>query len=79
MRWFEGKLYLGTTRQNLCMLKLQSAYGSAPMSTWPIECPDTMDDLYKLDRRAQIWAVRPGAGDMGDGPSRASRRGQRQQ
>jgi hypothetical protein len=59
MRWFEGKLYLGTTRQNLCMLKLQSAYGSAPMSTWPIECPDNMDDLYKLDRRAQIWAYDP--------------------
>lgn len=62
MAWFRGKLYLGTTRSNLCMLKLQSAYEGLPLSVWPVDCPDSLDGLYRLDRRAQIWAYDPVAG-----------------
>ena len=59
MSWFDGKLYVGTTRSNLCMLRLQSAFETMPFYKWPVECPDTMDDLYKLDRCAQIWCFDP--------------------
>ncbi|QIB35168.1 hypothetical protein [Ancylobacter pratisalsi] len=59
MAWFNGKLYLGTTRSNLCMLRMQSSYSDMPFTTWPVECPETMDELYKLDRRAQIWCYDP--------------------
>jgi hypothetical protein len=62
MCWFEGKLYVGTTRQNLCMMRLQAVFEKMPLHVWPVECPDNMDDLYKLDRRAQIWAYDPAAG-----------------
>jgi hypothetical protein len=62
MAWFDGKLYVGTTRSNLCMLRVQSAYKNVPLATWPIESPDTTEGLYTLDRRAQIWAYDPVAG-----------------
>jgi len=62
MAWFDGKLYVGTTRSNLCMIRVQSAYKNLPLSTWPIESPDTTEGLYTLDRRAQIWAYDPVAG-----------------
>lgn len=59
MAWFKEKLYLGTTRSNMCMLKLQSAFAQLEMSIWPVECPDTLDGLYQIDRRAQIWSYEP--------------------
>ena len=59
MAWFGGKLYLGTTRSNLCMLRMQSSYTDIPFSVWPVQCPETMDELYKIDRRAQIWCYDP--------------------
>ncbi|MGZ9809209.1 hypothetical protein ACXN5S_01975 [Pseudoroseicyclus sp. H15] len=62
MAWFKGRLYLGTTRSNMCMLKMQSSYSGMPLEVWPVDCPDTMDGLYKLDRRPQIWAYDPAAG-----------------
>jgi hypothetical protein len=65
MAWFRDKIYLGTTRSNLCMLKQQDTAKDIPLAVWPIECPDTMDGLYRLDRRAQIWSYDP-AGDRWD-------------
>ena len=59
MAWFDGKLYVGTTRQNLCMLRLQSAFETLPFYKWPVECPDTLDGLDRLDRSAQIWCYDP--------------------
>ena len=47
MAWYERKLYVGTTRSNLCMLRLQSAYRNAPFYKWPIECPETLEELDK--------------------------------
>jgi hypothetical protein len=53
MTWFQDHLYVGTTRANLCMLK-----GNNPplYHCWPVKCPD---DVYELDRRAQIWRYNP--------------------
>src|ERR1051325_4869829 len=59
MAWFDGKLYVGTTRQNLCMLRLQSAFRDLPLYKWPVECPDTLDELDRSDRCAQIWCYDP--------------------
>lgn len=59
MAWFRGKVYLGTTRSNMCMLRFQSAYAQLPLAVWPVECPETMDGLYRLDRRPQIWSYDP--------------------
>jgi hypothetical protein len=59
MAWFQDKLYLGTTRSNLCMLRVQTAYVETPLEVWPVDCPTTMDGLYTLDRRSQIWCFDP--------------------
>jgi hypothetical protein len=62
MAWFRNRLYLGTTRSNMCMLRVQSGYASMPLQVWPVDCPETMDGLYKLDRRPEIWAFDPATG-----------------
>ncbi len=59
MAWYKGKLYMGTTRSNMCMLKLQAAFSQLPLHVWPVECPDDRDGLYKLDFHAQIWCYDP--------------------
>jgi hypothetical protein len=61
MAWFNGKLYLGSTRSNMCMLRFQSAFQDAPLAIWPVDCPETRDELYKLDFSSQIWCFDPGA------------------
>ena len=62
MAWFKGRLFLGTTRSNLCMLRVQSSYVDTPLRVWPVDCPKTLDGLYKLDRQSQIWAYDPADG-----------------
>jgi hypothetical protein len=57
--WYKGKLYVGTTRSNFQMLKIQKVFGSLPVYMWPVEGPDDADGLYTLDRRAQIWSYDP--------------------
>lgn len=59
MAWFKGRLYMGTTRSNMCMLRLQSAFSELPLQVWPVECPNDRDGLYKLDFHAQIWCFDP--------------------
>lgn len=54
MAWFKNRLYVGTTRSNLCMLKKSQIQSN--LLTWPVECPD---DFYDLDMRAQIWSYDP--------------------
>jgi ubiquinone/menaquinone biosynthesis C-methylase UbiE len=53
MAWFNGRLYVGTTRANLCMIKFNNP---TAMRQWPTKCPADVDDL---DRRAQIWRFDP--------------------
>lgn len=57
MVWFRDRLYVGTTRSNLCMMKVFRKQRYNILDTaWPIECPD---DIYQMDRRAQIWCHDP--------------------
>lgn len=49
MEWFEDRLYVGTTRSNLCMLKFSKM--TTRLVDWPVECPER---LYEQDMRAQI-------------------------
>jgi hypothetical protein len=54
MAWFEGRLYVGTTRGVSASVK---AATDTPMSKpWPTL---TSDDVYDIDRRAQIWQYNP--------------------
>lgn len=53
MVWFQDHIYVGTTRANLCMLKLNNP---PPYHCWPVSCPD---DVFELDRRAEIWRYNP--------------------
>jgi len=53
MAWFQGALYTGTTRANLCTIKAARPPGFV---CWPIRCPD---NLYDIDRRAEIWRFDP--------------------
>src|SRR5580765_1096817 len=57
MAWFDGCLYVGTTRANLCMIKVNNPHA---MRQWPTKCPKDIDDL---DRRAQIWRFNPKTGN----------------
>jgi hypothetical protein len=62
MTWYKNHIYVGTTRSNFCMLKIGMKMLSADTSKlaiWPVECPETVEDIYKLDRRAQIWRYNP--------------------
>lgn len=56
MAWFKDHLYVGTTRANLCMIK---ANNPPDFKFWPTKCPE---DVYDLDRRAQIWRYNPRSG-----------------
>ena len=52
MELFDGKLFVGTSRSNLCMLRVSKM--KTNIKHWPVECPA---DLYDLDMRAQIHAL----------------------
>ena len=58
MAWFENRLFVGTTRSNLCMFKVSKI--EKKLDRWPVECPDY---LYDQDMRAQIWSCDLGAPD----------------
>lgn len=57
MAWFRERLFLGTTRSNLCMLKISKIRTN--LGHWPVECPET---LYEQDMRAQIHSWSPVSG-----------------
>lgn len=58
--WFKGHVYIGTTRSNFQMVKVQKAFENLPLPIWPVEGPDDAEGLYReLDRRAQIWRYDP--------------------
>lgn len=52
MEQYNGLLYVGTSRANLCMLKVSKI--RTTIRYWPVECPE---NLYDLDMRAQIHAL----------------------
>lgn len=53
MAWFDGHLYVGTTRGNFPFMKARLPIG---MDIWPVECPA---DPYSLDMHAEIWRYHP--------------------
>jgi ubiquinone/menaquinone biosynthesis C-methylase UbiE len=58
MAYFQDHIYVGTSRCNLHMIGVNKTRPS--MSIWPVKCPD---DIYQLDRRAQIWRHNPRIGE----------------
>jgi hypothetical protein len=54
MAWFEGCLYVGTTRGTMPGMKL--LYPPPDIKPWPVECPD---NVYDIDRRVQVWRYQP--------------------
>ncbi|NES94071.1 MAG: class I SAM-dependent methyltransferase [Desertifilum sp. SIO1I2] len=53
MSYFQGKVYVGTSRCNLQMIAVNNPPSTA---VWPVKCPE---NVYQLDRRAQIWCYDP--------------------
>ncbi len=49
MAWFDGHLYVATTRGNFPFMKARLPIG---MDVWPVECPE---NPFDLDMRAEIW------------------------
>jgi hypothetical protein len=52
MTLFDDKLLVGTSRSNLCMLRVSKM--KTKIKHWPVECPT---DLYDLDMRSQIHSL----------------------
>jgi ubiquinone/menaquinone biosynthesis C-methylase UbiE len=57
MEWFKGKLYVGTTRDTLCLLRRPRKNPPPEMEFWPVKCPDP--EVPEL-LRAQILCYDPG-------------------
>lgn len=53
MAWFNGHLYVATTRGNFPLMKKRLPIGLNP---WPVECPE---DPFQLDLHAEIWRYSP--------------------
>lgn len=53
MTWFDGHLYVGTTRGNFPLMKARLPIDLDP---WPVECPA---NPFDLDLRAEIWRYSP--------------------
>jgi hypothetical protein len=57
MCWFNDRLYVGTSRDLLALLKLfPPPTDPAAMAPWPVNVPKSVEDL---DLRAQIWCWIP--------------------
>jgi len=53
MAWFNGHLYVATTRGNFPFMKARLPIG---MDVWPVECPE---NPFDLDMRSEIWRYDP--------------------
>lgn len=56
MAYFQGRVYVGTTRNIFGLLNLFPPPDGAQMKPWPIKVPDSVEEL---DMRAQIWCWDP--------------------
>ena len=57
--WFDGHLYVGTSRANLCLLKFAMPY--VHIDTWPVDCPH-LNYTSKFERRwarGELWRYAP--------------------
>ncbi|MCA0045079.1 hypothetical protein [Celeribacter litoreus] len=71
MYWFKDKLYVGTTRSNLCLFKVSKI--QKKLGRWPVQCPEY---VYDQDMRAQIWSFDPAEAVEGEPNSGWSLRAQ---
>lgn len=55
MTWFQDRLYVSTTRDNLVLPKLRYPF-EIPLVCWPVPVPG---NVWDLDLRAQIWRYDP--------------------
>lgn len=62
MGWFKNKLYVGTTRMTQITLQVVDFYKEKGLPVKLVEGPDTPAELYKMDRRAQLWCYDPETG-----------------
>jgi hypothetical protein len=62
MVWFRDRLYVGTTRANLCLLR--HSMKQVRIDTWPVECPYPVysPEFERLQARAEIWRYTPSVG-----------------
>jgi len=57
MALFKNKIFVGTTRALLPALSLhRNSDAWDYLNIWPVERPKSIDELYQIDRRAQIWS-----------------------
>lgn len=67
MVWFKGKLYVGTNRDILCLMRSYLGFPMEPEEPdpdYPIECNnkdtgENAEDPLELDLRAEIWCYTP--------------------
>jgi hypothetical protein len=59
MAWFKGRIYAGTSRANLCLLKFAMPF--VRMDTWPVECPypNYSPEFESGPARGEIWRHDP--------------------
>jgi hypothetical protein len=56
MAWLKDRLYIGTSRNILQLIKASPPKHPAAMEPWPVEVPP---NIFDMDLRAQIWAFSP--------------------
>ena len=56
MAWFQNKIYVGTVRHLLSLLKSSQPKMPHFMTPWPVKYPG---DIFTLDLRADIWCYDP--------------------
>lgn len=54
MAWFQGRLYVGTTRGNIPLMKKRGV--GIDLAVWPVICPP---DPFDLDLAAEVWRYEP--------------------
>ncbi len=56
MGWLEDRLYVGTSRDILQLIKASPPKHPATMDPWPVEAPS---NVFDMDLRARIWTYNP--------------------
>ena len=56
MAYFDGELYVGTTRNSMALLKLFPPIDPPALDPWPVSVPDTVDEL---DMQGHVWRWTP--------------------
>ncbi len=57
--WFKNRLFIGTSRANLCLLKFAMPFVS--INVWPVDCPyeNYTPEFERTSARGEIWRYDP--------------------